>query len=343
VPFEINTNDFHFDTEILLQAFHARANIQEFGIPTHYGSEICRVNGMRYAKDVILSTIQFKMHQWGMLCDLKYRRLDPMRYGEKVFMAYSSHAIALDLVRKHNPRTLLDIGCGPGYIARQCRAQGITVTGMDMSEPLPDTVDHFQQANLDTDPTPTDAFSYDMILMLDVIEHLSDPERFLVDLRNRSELTAAQKTPVMVLSTPNIAFAAMRLGLALGRFNYSERGILDITHKRLFTRKSLLHVLTECGYDVQEQLASGAPFAAVMHGRFQWLGRWLGTISGILARIWPSMFAFQFIFVCRPKPGVRQIIGWSEPHRMVNDTFRAILQGEAGRNMATSATGKEIA
>ena len=56
VPFEINTNDFHFDTEILLQAFHVGANIQEFGIPTHYGGEICRVNGLHYAKDVVFAT-----------------------------------------------------------------------------------------------------------------------------------------------------------------------------------------------------------------------------------------------------------------------------------------------
>src|SRR5690349_9755759 len=39
VPFEINTNDFHFDTEILLQAFHARASVAELNIPTHYGDE----------------------------------------------------------------------------------------------------------------------------------------------------------------------------------------------------------------------------------------------------------------------------------------------------------------
>ena len=45
VPFEINTNEFHFDTEILLQAAHVNASVKEINIPTFYGEEVCRVPG----------------------------------------------------------------------------------------------------------------------------------------------------------------------------------------------------------------------------------------------------------------------------------------------------------
>src|SRR5437868_10477801 len=100
VPFEIDTNDFHFDTEILLQAFHVGAKIEQFPIPTHYGDEICRVNGPRYGASVVLSTLKYKMHRWGMMCDLKYRNLSPARYQDKTQMIYTSHAMALDVVRK---------------------------------------------------------------------------------------------------------------------------------------------------------------------------------------------------------------------------------------------------
>ena len=43
--FELNTNDFHFDTEIIIQLMRGRLRIVELPIPTYYGDEICRVNG----------------------------------------------------------------------------------------------------------------------------------------------------------------------------------------------------------------------------------------------------------------------------------------------------------
>src|SRR5205085_662872 len=49
VPFDLNTDGFHFDTEILLQAFALKARVAEFPIPTFYGDEVCHVNGISYA------------------------------------------------------------------------------------------------------------------------------------------------------------------------------------------------------------------------------------------------------------------------------------------------------
>ena len=45
IPFDRNTNDFHFDTEIIIQLLRARLRIKELPIPTYYGDEICHVNG----------------------------------------------------------------------------------------------------------------------------------------------------------------------------------------------------------------------------------------------------------------------------------------------------------
>ena len=53
------------------------------------------------------------------------------------------------------------------------------------------------------------------------------------------------------------------------------------------------------------------PFAAVVGGR---TGRFLGLVSDAAARLWPSLFAFQFLVVCRPLPGVRQLLRDSEPY-----------------------------
>ena len=333
VPFELNTNEFHFDTEILLQAFHSGAKIEEFPVPTHYGDEISRVNGLRYAKAVIAATLRFRMHQVGMLCDLRYRRIDTRRYEEKTYMSYSSHSLALREVERVKPARLLDIGCGPGFIARRCEAMGVEVTGLDAAAPLPRTMSHFRLTDLESDPTPSDAMGFDMVLLLDVIEHLAEPEVFLLNLRNRSESSPLNgESPVFVISTPNVAFAGIRLNLLFGRFNYAERGILDITHKRLFTRKSLAAALEQCGYEISRIAASAVPFEAVMPGR---VGRILATLSATAARVWPSMFAFQFVVICRPRPGVTQLLRRSEQHRVLDPLVAGWL-ARVGRNTDTS-------
>jgi len=56
IPFHLNTNDFHFDTEILIQLFIINSKIKEISIPTFYGDEICHVNGMKYAFNIVKTT-----------------------------------------------------------------------------------------------------------------------------------------------------------------------------------------------------------------------------------------------------------------------------------------------
>jgi glycosyltransferase involved in cell wall biosynthesis len=66
VPFHRNTHEFHFDTQIIIQFHAASLRIAELPIPTHYGDEICGVNGLKYAKDVVRSVLQYRLHQLGV-------------------------------------------------------------------------------------------------------------------------------------------------------------------------------------------------------------------------------------------------------------------------------------
>ena len=66
VPFHRNTHEFHFDTQIIIQFHAARLRIAELPIPTHYGDEACAVNGLKYAKDVVRSVLQYRLHQLGV-------------------------------------------------------------------------------------------------------------------------------------------------------------------------------------------------------------------------------------------------------------------------------------
>ena len=66
VNFKLNTDDFHFDTQIIIQAAMVAQPIVEVPIPTFYGDEICHVNGMKYAGDVVWSVLEYRLHQIGL-------------------------------------------------------------------------------------------------------------------------------------------------------------------------------------------------------------------------------------------------------------------------------------
>ena len=72
IPFERNTNNFHFDTEIIIQLVLKSLRITELPIPTYYGDEICHVNGMKYAADVFKSTVKARLCGIHLFYDRKF-------------------------------------------------------------------------------------------------------------------------------------------------------------------------------------------------------------------------------------------------------------------------------
>ena len=62
IPFKRNSNNFHFDTQIIIQLLLANRVINEIPIPTYYGTEICHVDGMKYGWNVIRSTLGSRLH-----------------------------------------------------------------------------------------------------------------------------------------------------------------------------------------------------------------------------------------------------------------------------------------
>jgi len=103
------------------------------------------------------------------------------------------------------------------------------------------------QADLDAERFEFDVRKYDYLLLLDVLEHLKEPERFLEELRRRFD----HRPRTLVLTTPNVGFFVQRGMLLLGQFNYGKAGILDSTHTRLFTFRSLRRLLRETGFRIR--------------------------------------------------------------------------------------------
>ena len=119
------------------------------------------------------------------------------------------------------------------------------------------------------DPPRFEVGPYDYIMLLDVIEHLRDPESFMSELRKQFDYTPR----TLILTTPNVAFIVQRLMLLLGQFNYGRAGILDRTHTRLFTFRSLNRLLRDAGLRTREVRGVPAPFPKVFGDG--WVGKGL--------------------------------------------------------------------
>jgi glycosyltransferase involved in cell wall biosynthesis len=299
LPLRLNSNDFHFDTEIIIQLLNLGARISELPIPTYYGDEICRVNGMKYAKDVVLATLRNAAHRTGILYQRRFdTRPTTERYALKLGYP-SSHAYAIDAV----PRgaTVLDIGGGSGAVARELTKKGCQVCVVDQYEPMhKEPGITYDVRDLDAKPPEVKGFSH--LLMLDVIEHLVDPESLIDQIHEQF----THDTQTLILTTPNIAFAVQRLQLLLGQFNYNHTGILDFTHRRLFNLGGLVRLLRDSGFRIKEVRGVPAPFPkALGDGK---LARALLRINLALIRVSKTVFSYQIYVVAESTPALSFLV-----------------------------------
>jgi glycosyltransferase involved in cell wall biosynthesis len=300
IPFRLNSNEFHFDTEIIVQLLNAGLRIVELPIPTYYGDEICRVNGLKYAKDVLKATLQNTAHRSGLLYQRRFDAYtsDNQYYGLKLGYP-SSHAYAIDAVPPG--ARVLDIGAGPGGVARELEKKGCQVTIVDQYPVQHPRGLNVIEQNLDAEPR-FDPKQYDFLLMLDIIEHLRDPERFLDQLRARLDYQPKR----LVLTTPNVAFLAQRAMLLLGQFNYGKAGILDRDHKRMFNLRSLKYLLRDAGFKVRRIRGVPAPFPKVLGDGV--LGRGALAVNLALIRVSRTMFSYQFYIEADTTPDVDFVV-----------------------------------
>jgi len=293
IPFEANSDDFHFDTQIIIQLKAGGYRIKEVPIPTYYGSEISYVNGFKYAKDVVKSVIEFRRHEAGLEHRAEYAHSPLAKYTAK-HSPFSSHHRIIEAVRPGS--RVLDVGCAGGYIARALAERGCFVVGVDGRDDgaAREACARFHVADLDGGSwaPPEDEIDrgFDYILFGDVLEHLRD-----TSILSRCKAWLAPGGRV-VASTGNVALWFMRLSLLLGRFRYAPRGILDETHVRLYTRDSFRRLVAGAGLRIVDEDVTVIPleqlFARADQAR---IGGLLEQAEYSVARLWPSLFAYQVI------------------------------------------------
>ncbi len=148
---------------------------------------------------------------------------------------------------------------------------------------------------------------YDYILILDVIEHLKDPEKFFAELKKK--LSNNSKAEILI-STPNIAFFIMRLMLLFGKFNYGSRGILDKTHTRLFTFSSFSNLVKQSDFSILRTFGISAPFQLAIGKNF--LSKFFETLNVLLIKLSKRLFSFQIFLVIKPNISLDKLLKQAE-------------------------------
>jgi 2-polyprenyl-3-methyl-5-hydroxy-6-metoxy-1,4-benzoquinol methylase len=310
VPFDLNTHDFHFDTEIIVQFVRAGLRIVERPIPTYYGDEICRVNGLKYAWNVARTVVKARAQELGLFYDRKFDLTgqDKTNKQYQLKLDYESpHSLTLQIVSPNS--RVLDLGCAGGYMAAILKQRkGCHVVGVD-KYPLERDVDldGFHRHDLNQGVPEVGVKDFDFMLLLDVIEHLYAPEQFMHQLRDTVKLSPNVK---IVVSTGNIGFIVTRFMLLLGQFNYGKRGILDMTHTRLFTFGSLRALLEQGGFRIIETRGISAPFQLAM-GNSR-LARLLLGLNQVLIRLSKGLFSYQIFMVIKPYPSLEYLLQSAE-------------------------------
>ena len=312
VPFHANSLGFDFDSDIIIQFVAAGLSIREVPIPTYYGDEICRVNGLKYAWACIRGALQYRLMQLEIFYDPKF---DIPNRGRKYTIKASPSSLHYWIRQLPlNPASdLLDLGGGDGSAVGLAHAErGVRVTVLDRSVAVNDESGvlaaahpNLRRVEADVDGDWTARLSgvrFQTVFALDVLEHLTSPE-----------LAAQQIFSVMVpggklyASTGNIAFWAVRLIHLLGHFNYGRRGVLDLTHTRLFTMSSFRRLLRNAGFRIESVWGFGPPIADLARRDSKVL-RLIDTISASLARCWKGLFGYQILIEATRQDSVETLV-----------------------------------
>jgi len=213
----------------------------------------------------------------------------------------SSHRILIDLIGHYARKggTLIDLGAAGGELGAAVRDQFSRTIGFEYNaDCIADLREHFDAAVIsDLEKVKHLPNGADAIVAADVIEHLRDAPKLLQLIRG-----ALATDGKLFISVPNIANITVRLGLLFGVFEYRDRGILDNTHLRFYTLRTIRREIEAAGFRVLATRGSSVPLRLII-GRFtpEPILRIGEKLLSIITRVWRSLFAYQIILVAEAK------------------------------------------
>lgn len=208
---------------------------------------------------------------------------------------YSSHTIIRNWIFSFpSGRRILDVGTATGMVGSMACEAGHKFFGVEpnmewakLAQP------YYQQIMISPLEETEDEYlsNFDVVICGDVLEHLVNPEKQL------DRLVRLQKPgTVFIVSVPNVANIVVRLQLLFGRFEYSDRGILDSSHLKFFTRATFNNMITSAGLDINVLKVTPIPMYLVIPKLEQWrFGRFLFSVLKVVTNFLPTLFGYQFV------------------------------------------------
>ena len=300
IPFWENTNSWHFDTEILLQAEESGCKIQEIAIPTYYGDEICRVNGILYAFNCIATSFKYYLFRKKIFYCRAFD-ITPVgrKYLEKFDDPFSSHSKIFNRLCEEglNGKKVLEMGVGDASLTKRMFEMGAIIDSVEMDPIAGELARPYcravYQVNLEHLDNIDLQDQYDVVVMADVLEHLKDSEYVLSRVK-----TYLKTGGLLIVSLPNVANIYVRLNLLFGRFPYHTRGILDKTHMQFFTLKTAEQLLIRTGWVIVGKDVTSIPVGIVFPFLLKRPFKYILNVLHGLTKMRKGLFAYQGIFYC---------------------------------------------
>lgn len=306
IPFEKCSNDFHFDTEIIIMLLKAGYKIVEVAIPTYYGpGSKSHVNVFKYGMQCLLSVVDYRLQQIGLKKGSKFNSIRNVRsiYEYKKDPT-SSHSRIAHWIWSLKSKNLLDVGCGGGFLLQALEnKEEYKVAGIEKDTSWKESnilklYERVFWTDLEgiamKDLLKTEQF--DAIVCADILEHLHNPTKLLEQLK-----LFIKKDGYLIASLPNMNYLPILIiRLLFPKFRMSK-GPLDKTHKGIYNLE-ICKKLVENNYLIKHIDVTPPPVSLVFGGLSQtWFIKTLNRLNTLLAKFIPTLFAYQFIFVVKPK------------------------------------------
>jgi SAM-dependent methyltransferase len=290
IPFQLDSNESHFDAEILVQFRALGVSIREERIVDGRGGDGTGSDELSHGLASCATAVGYRLHQFHLTRDGRFLVDHDVHYTLKLSET-SSHMQIVSAIRPDSQ--VLDLGCSQGLLARPLQQKNVRVTGVDVGpgDRLARELAQYHQRDLEEPLDIPAERVFDYVVCADVIEHLRRRTQLL-----RSARRYLKQDGRLIISTPNVALWFYRLSLLAGRFEYGPRGVLDETHVHLYTGATFRREVEKAGFQVLRQRVTALPFEVVFEstGRSRFV-RYLASSYHWLARLWPSMFAYQFV------------------------------------------------